>query len=238
MKQGNAAGALLAASLALAAPASAVTVTVGGTPSAASGEYSSVSGATTVDFDAATPAGWSLSGDGAIVSGSVPGLYAAPPNSGPNANSSQYLTVPSQQSAGTAEISLGGYYDYYGLYWGSIDAYNTLSFWNDGTEVFSFSGSAAAALVPTAPTGQQALAAYFNFFGLGAFDTVRLSSTSYAFETDNHAFGRVPAPATAALFALGVVGLSFARRESERSRNVPLHAQPGSGATDCASKRP
>lgn len=220
MKQSNAAGALLAASLALAAPASAVTVTVGGTSTPASGEYSSVGGVTTVDFDAAAPAGWSLSGDGAIVSGSVSGQYAAPPNSGPNANTSRYLTVPSRQSSGTAEITLGGYYNYYGLYWGSIDAYNTLSFWNDGTQVFSFSGSAAAALVPTAPTGQQALAAYFNFFGLDAFNQVRLSSTSYAFETDNHAFGRVPAPATAALLALGVLGLSFARRTSERSRNV------------------
>ena len=216
MRQGLAAGAFVA-SMALASSAFAVTVTVGGTPGGSNGDHSSVPGVTTVDFDAPAPAGWSLSGDYAIVTGSLPGQYAAPPNSGPNANTSSYLTVPSRQSSGEAEISLGGYYDYYGLYWGSIDSYNTLSFWNDGALVFTFTGSQAAALVPTAPDGEQGIAAYFNFFHLAQFNTVRMSSTSYAFETDNHAFGRVPVPATTGLLALGGLGLAFARRRASRS---------------------
>lgn len=203
-----AAGAVLAASAALVAPAFAVTVTVGGTSSASSGEFSAVAGATTVDFDGATPDGWSISGDHEIVSGSLPGFYAAPPDT----NTSRYLTVPRRQSSGQADISLGGSYNYYGLYWGSIDAYNTLTFLNGDVEVYEFTGTQAAALVPTQPDGNQSLAAYFNFFDLPQFTGVRLSSTQYAFETDNHAFGQVPVPATAALFVVGLLGLASMRR--------------------------
>jgi hypothetical protein len=218
MKRSFAAGALFAASMAVSAPVLAVTITVGGTPGGSTGYHSSVPGVTTVDFDGGYPAGWLISGDYAVVSGSLSGYYAAPPNSGPNNNTSQYLTVPSRQSSGTAEISLGGFYNYYGLYWGSIDTYNTLSFYNDGELVFTFTGSQAAALVPTAPNGEQSLAAYFNFSGLGQFNTVRLSSTSYAFETDNHAYGRVPVPGTVALLGLGGIGISIARRVNSRRR--------------------
>lgn len=218
MKARITAGAVLAASMAFSASALAVTVTVGGTPGGAAGYHSSVPGVTTVDFDGAYPTGWSLSGDRAVVNGSLAGYYAAPPNSGPNTNTSDYLTVPSGQSSGTAEIALGGYYNYYGLYWGSIDGYNTLSFWDGGTQVFSFSGSDAAALVPTAPNGEQSLAAYFNFFGLPQFNTVRLSSTSYAFETDNHAYGNVPTPGSLALLGLGGIAISVVRRVKSRRR--------------------
>ncbi|HEY0879243.1 MAG TPA: PEP-CTERM sorting domain-containing protein [Zeimonas sp.] len=217
MKRSIVACASFAVAIASAVPASAVTVSVNGTPSPSSGEFSAVPGVTTVDFDGASPAGWSITGDHNIVSGSLAGQYAAPPNSGPNANTSQYLAVPYGQSAGTAQISLGGLYNYYGLYWGSIDDYNTLSFWNDDVLVFTFTGSQAAARVPTAPDGEQSLAAYFNFSGLGAFNTVRLSSTQYAFETDNHAFGNVPVPATTGLLALGGLGLALARRRARRA---------------------
>jgi len=203
--------AVLGTSLAFATAAHAVTITIGGAPTASSGEHSTVAGVTHVNFDDPLPSGWAITGDMAIVEGSVEGHYAAPPNYGENANTSWYLTVPSKQSSGTATISLDGSYNYYGLYWGSIDAYNTLSFLDGDIEVFSITGSQAAALVPTQADGNQSLAAYFNFFDLPQFDTVRLSSTSYAFESDNHAFGNVPVPATAWLFALGLLGLAARR---------------------------
>lgn len=207
--------AVLGASAAIASSAFAVTVTVGGTPGGSNGVYSSVPGVTTVDFDSPLPDGW-ITGDYSIVSGSVVNHYAAPPNSDPDENTSQYLTVPYGQSSGSADISLGGSYNYYGLYWGSIDDYNTLSFWNGAEEVFAFTGTQAASLLGIAPNGDRSVAAYFNFYDLPQFTTVRLSSTQYAFETDNHAFGQVPLPATAALFALGLIGLAGMRRERAR----------------------
>lgn len=212
-----AACAVLGASAAIASSAFAVTVTFGGTPGGSSGVYSAVPGVTTIDFESALPAGW-LSGDYQVVRGSVVNHYAAPPNTGPDANTSWYLTVPYGQSSGTADISLGASYNYYGLYWGSIDDYNTLSFWNGDEEVFRFTGSQAAALIGTAPNGNQGIAAYFNFFDLPRFTGVRLSSTQYAFETDNHAFGQVPLPASGALFALGLLGLAGVRRARARAR--------------------
>lgn len=187
-------------------------VTVGGTPGGANGDYSSFPGVTTIDFnapDSSYPAG-AISGDHAVVSGSMSGQYAAPPLT----NTSPYLTVPSSQSSGSATIDLGGYYNYFGLFWGSIDEYNTLTFLDDGFEVFSYTGSQAAALIPTPPDGNQSIAAYFNFHLPQQFNTVRLSSTQYAFETDNHAFGNVPVPATAALLALGGCMLIGVRRRS------------------------
>lgn len=217
MNRSIAGGVFFVASMAFAATASAVSVTVGGTPSASAGDFSSVSGVTTVDFDAAAPAGWSISGDHRIVSGSSFGLYAAPQNGG-NPNSSKYLSVPHDRSSGTAVITLGSHYDYYGLYWGSIDDYNTLSFWNGDTQVFSFTGTEASDLLHTQANGNQSLAAYFNFFGLPQFNVVKISSSSYAFETDNHAFGHVPVPATAALLALGCLALVGMRRRELQPR--------------------
>jgi hypothetical protein len=97
----------------------------------------------------------------------TPGLanYTIFPNSVPSQAAqpfgitSDFLSIPNPIRSGTAAFGLGADYNYFGLYWGSIDTYNTLSFWNDGSQVASFTGSQVApslqmvanlVLIPTA----------------------------------------------------------------------------------------
>lgn len=171
-----------------------------------------------------------LSGTGALTSGSVEGQYAAPFLSGGNgtgfgpggtdqangADATTYLT----SGTGTETIVLDFATDqkYFGLLWGSMDDHNTISFYNDGILIVSFTGVD----ISINPTGDQGIGGthYVNFFTNDTpFDSVRFSSTQNSFEFDNVAYGeRVPAPEplTLALFGAGLAGLGLARRRQNR----------------------
>jgi len=171
----------------------------------------SVAGATTIDFDSGC--GYATcSGDFKIVSGSAANLYAQP-----FGIDSPYLSVPNpSDTIHTAVFGLGTTANYFGLFWGSIDDYNSISFYRDNLEIASFSG---ADIVGNRANGNQVGYAsnhYVNFnFGNDLYDTVRLSSSGFAFESDNHAFVKstfVPEPINLVLMGLGVFGLFAARR--------------------------
>ena len=169
---------------------------------------SQVAGTTTVDFNDHTCGAYpACSGQSAIVSGSVSGLYASP-----YGITDSYLTVGN----GAATLSLDGTYDYFGLYWGSIDAYNHLSFYLDDVLVDIFSGADLPPLVANGAQAAWSSNRYLNFFFTDGdvFDRIVLRSDGYAFESDNHTVRAVsvPEPATFALMAAGLLGIGLGRR--------------------------
>jgi len=223
----NAAKALLGAAVvagavtAISQPASAISFNT------SAGPTSSFSGVTTVGFEnvnVVVPSGSSGSSvsatgytengikftGGGIAKGSVSGQFASPPGS------NNYLTLGGPTDFSPVTIALGGLKGYFGMFVGSLDTYNTIEFLKAGVSKAIFGG---AALPPTNPNGNKSVGVYYNFFGdsnSDLFDTVKLSSTSPAFEVDNIATRTaIPTPALLpGLIGMGVAAWRKRRGES------------------------
>ena len=148
-----------------------------------------------------------LSGGFTLANGTISGQYAAPFQ-----DASQYLAVLGGQ---TATLAISPAVKSLSFYWGSIDDYNTVSFFSGGSLVQAFSGTA----IPAAPAdGSQGnplnnRRVTFNFGG-AAIDSVSFGSTQNSFELDTVS-GAVPEPTTWAMLVagMGLVGVAMRRRK-------------------------
>jgi hypothetical protein len=172
-----------------------------------------VAGAVTTNFnDGLLPANYS---GGLVVTGSVLGQYATPPN-----DESKYFTVggtnPNAPSPGT--VPFGFLASYFGFFGGSPDTYNSVQLFNGNTLIKTFSGTDI--VNPTIKAnGDQSVGYFFNIFADNSseyFNKVEFLSSQAAFETDNHAvLAAVPEPETYAMLlaGFGVMGAVARRRK-------------------------
>lgn len=160
-------------------------------------------------------AGGKLTGDGGIED-TTTGTYAEPFGDATN-----YLTVSLNKASGSTLLDLTLPENYFGLFWGSIDSYNSILFLMNGVPVGQFSGTDIATLTGLTANGGQTLTAsnrYINFdFGNTLFDQVELSTTNFAFEVDDIAFGdpapeNVPEPPSLPLLLIPLGSLALLRR--------------------------
>lgn len=168
-------------------------------------------GVTVETFDNGTLS-FSYTGNGAVVQDSASGHYAAPFGL-TSSDTTKYLSVPFTSASGYVTVTLptSATYNYLGLWWGSVDTYNTLEILKGDTVVYTVTG--AMALSPANGYQGSGGSVYLNILNLPDFDGFRMSSTSYAFEVDNIAYGQVPEPSVLLLVGSGLAGLAAFRRK-------------------------
>jgi len=140
---------------------------------------------------AALGATFTASGYAGIVIGSS--SVTAAPFMGPLpgvADTSHYLSIG---GGATETITFDTDKNAFGLYWGSVDSYNTIKFYDGATLVASYTGADISPLLANGNQGSFAANGYVEFVGLPFFDKVVLGSSSNAFEIDNISAGVVPA---------------------------------------------
>lgn len=154
-----------------------------------------------------TLGGIHFSGDALVFTGTKPGVSAQP-----FTDNTRYISVLGGKSE---TLTMTGDRQHFGLYWGSLDTYNTIKFYDGASLVASFNGSQIATLGGlTANGGQNSFASsrYVNFdFTSGdRFDRVVLKSGNNSFELDNiYVSSPIPEPATWAMMLIGFAGLGY-----------------------------
>ncbi len=201
---------IFASAAALALPAAANAAVTLGSVTPGTAPYSGP--APTFDFESAAP----VSG-GLVTTGSADGVRAQPFGSTGN-----YWTVgPSDGSPGIMDLSSIGDIFNISFLWGSVDEYNFIDFLDgNGDVIATFSGSDIfnpANGSQTDPNLNPVVRFDISGEHVSSLTSLRLRSTSNAFETDNFAINAVPEPATWALMMLGFGAIGFGMRRRRSS---------------------
>jgi hypothetical protein len=207
-------GLLLVAS----SPVAAATITIAGTAVNDQGQFTNVLGATTVDFNAVSTGTQTFSQG--IATYTNVNVFSCATCTGTGDLLDDTTRGARAFGGGTYAIDFSTPISYFGLYWGSPDPDNMLTFYNESSVLFSFSG--ADLISGFGVTGGTAGAAYVNFFaspGDRPATRIVVSAGQFPFESDNHAFlpapPTVPEPTSLVLIATGGVAL-LARRRNRR----------------------
>ena len=108
-----------------------------------------------------------------FVVGSVGGQYATPA-----ADNTDYLSAGSPARPSVVDITFSTPIAYFGMYVGSPDSYNSITFLSGATAYVLTGGNLFGALA----NGNQQVGRYLNFdFSNGTIDQIRLASTQPAF---------------------------------------------------------
>jgi hypothetical protein len=99
--------------------------------------------------------------------------------------------------------------DRFGLYWGSVDSYNTITFYDGKTLVASFTGNDIFPLIANGNQTDFSANRYVEFTNLPWFDRVVLGSGQNSFEVDNISASAAPELATWAMMLVGFAGIGF-----------------------------
>jgi hypothetical protein len=202
------AGLLIASS----ANAAIVSVTSGGVANATSGQtsvFAAAPGAVTFDMNA----------DPGFTGGAVlftTGTFANAAT--PFNDTTQYASVGSLGAPATSTLLLGGNNNYVGLYWGSIDAYNSLTITDASGDHVVNSTTFSSVLTPAIGNQGAGGSLYINIFADSPITKLTFFSNQAAFEFDNLTVAAVPEASTWAMMILGFLGLGFlGYRKSSRA---------------------